>query len=509
MSAANCEETPRQKMIGVMYLVLTAMLALNVSSSVLDAFTKVQAGLTQTVSNYYKKNKQVYAEFDHAYALNESKVGPWRNKALKVKAKSDDIYNFIEELKWEIVRKADGEDADINNIVSKDNLDIAGEVMITFGKGEDLKVQLDSFREYLLGVICDKDPVLCNTIKVNLNTDNPPIVDGEIQTWASSNFEHLPLAAVITIMTKLQSDVRNAESDVITHLFNNIDAGSFTFNSISAHVLPESRYILKGGLYKARILLAAMDTTQRPEVVVNGRSVNKHIGDATVYEAKCNTVGVHKWKGVVKYVLPSGKTNEYTVEDEYIVAEPSVVVSPMKMNVFYVGVENPIRISVPGIAAENLRHSITNGKIVEKDGEFVVFPKAPGKSCDITVGIKGGQDLQTLRFRVKTVPNPVAKISGKIGGVITKSLLMASWGIKAELEDFDFNMQFKVVGFNLFVTQDGYTKESSSDGARFTSGQKKIIKKLRRGQRLGIDNIRAKGPDGKIRKLQSLSFKID
>lgn len=509
MGAKNCEETPRQRMIGMMYLVLTAMLALNVSSDVLNAFTKVQIGLTQTVNNYYKKNMQVYAEFDHAYTLNESKVKPWRDLALTVKSKSNDLYKFIEDLKLEIIKKADGDEADINNIISKDNLDVAGEVMITYGKAEELKVKIDAFREYLLGLLCDKNPALCQSIKVNLNTDNPPVIDGEVRTWSSSNFENLPLVAVITLMTKLQSDIRNAESDAITFLYKNIDAGSFTFNSISAHVLQDARYILKGGKYRAKVILAATDTTQRPEVFINGQLIKKYEGDATLYESQCNNVGVQKWKGIVKYQMPSGELKEYMVEDEYIVAEPNVVVSPLKMNVFYLGVENPISISVPGIATEKITYSITNGKIVEKDGGYVVFPKNVGEMCNITVGVKGEGNLQTLSFRVKTVPDPIAKISGLNGGEITQSLLSASWGVKAELEDFDFNMQFEIVGFNIFVTQDGYTKEASSNDARFTAEQKKMLSKLRRGQRLGIDNIRAKGPDGKIRTLQSLSFKIN
>lgn len=512
MGAKNCEETPRQKMIGMMYLVLTAMLALNVSSDVLNAFSKVQAGLTQTVINYEKKNNQVYADFDNSFTLNESKVKPWRDKALNVRSKSNDLYDFIEELKWEVVRKGDGEEADINNIIAKDNQDVAAEVMITFGKAKILKDKIIKYKEYLLSLVCDKNPVLCKSIKVNLNTIDPPVVDGEIQTWASANFEHMPLAAVVTLMTKLQVDVRNAESDVISHLFKNIDKGSFKFNSISAHVLPESRYILKGGKYTSRILLAAIDTTQRPVVEINGLKVHKHKGDASLYEVNCNTVGVHKWKGVVKYTTPTGETKEYPIEDEYIVASPSVVVSPLKMNVFYLGVENPVRISVPGIASENIQARVTNGSIVKRGKDYIVMPKKSGKSCNITVCVKSKNKLsevETLKFRVKTVPDPVAKIASKKGGSITKSLLSASWGVSASLDEFDFDMKFKVIGFNLYtIGGGGYVKEASSNSARFTKSQKQIISNVKRGQRVIIDNIKAKGPDGRIRKLQSVTFKI-
>jgi gliding motility-associated protein GldM len=499
-------------MIGMMYLVLTAMLALNVSSDVLNAFTKVQAGLTQTVSNYYKMNQQIYADFDNAYTLNEGKVKPWRDKAFQVKTHSDKLYDYLEDLKWEIVRKADGEEADINNIKAKDDSENAAEVMIVNGKAADLKSMLVGFKKYVLDIVCEQNPVLCKTLEVNLSTANPPNIDGEIQTWASSNFEHMPLSAVITLMTKLQADVRNAESDVISHLYKNIDAGSFKFNSISAHVVPESRYILQGENYKAKILLAAIDTTQRPVVEINGEKITNCNGDATVYKTKCSKVGVYKWKGLVKYVTPTGETKEYKISDEYIVAAPSVVVSPLKMNVFFTGVDNPVMISVPGIASENIVATATNATIKKVKDIYIVRPKKPGVACKIAVGMMEGRtvrNMQTLNFRVKTVPNPIATISNKKGGEISQSLLSASWGVKADLEEFDFDMKFVVLGFNLYtIGEGGYVKEAASNSANFSRDQKAIISKVRRGQRVVIDNIRAKGPDGNIRKLQSVSFKI-
>lgn len=512
MGAKNCEETPRQRMIGMMYLVLTAMLALNVSSDVLNAFTKVQAGLTQTVNNYYKMNMQLYADFENAYTLNPSKVKPWRDMALQVKSHSDELYNYIEALKWEIVKKADGEEGDINNILAKDDSEKAAEVMIVNGKAAELKSKLDSFKDYVLSIICDDNPVLCKTLEINLSTKNPATIKGEPQTWASSNFEQMPLSAVVTLMTKLQADVRNAESDVISHLYKNIDAGSFKFNSISAHVVPESRYLLQGENYKAKILLAATDTTQRPIVEINGRAINNFQGDATLYSVTCNDIGVHQWKGVVKYVSPSGDVKEYKISDEYIVAAPSVVVSPLKMNVFYLGVDNPVMISVPGMASENVVAGITNGSITKVKNEYIVRPSVSGKPCNINVGVRtktGIRNLQTLTFRVKTVPDPIATVSNSKGGDISKSLLSASWGVKASLEEFDFDMKFEVIGFNIYtIVEGGYVKEAQSSTEEFSSEQKSIIDKVKRGQRLIIDNIRAKGPDGSIRKLQSISFKI-
>ncbi len=511
MGAKNCPETPRQRMIGMMYLVLTALLALNVSSDVLNAFTKVQAGLSNTLVNFTRKNTELYRDFDAAYINNPKKVESLRSSAYEVKKESEELFVYINELKQELVYRADGEDADINNIESKDNLDIAGELMLTGGKGKILKERIDNFRENLLKIVCDDNPVLCKSIKANLNTSNPPVKDGEFKSWEEDNFENIPLIAVVTLLTKMQTDVRNAESDIISYLYSNIDAESFKFNKLNGHVIPESRYILKGEEYKAKIILAATDTTQHPEVIINGRKCNYN-GDAALYSRVENNVGPQNWKGIIKFKTPSGQINEYHVEDNYIVAEPNVVVSPLKMNVFYIGVDNPVSISVPGIASDNIVPSISNGTIIKSGKDYIVRPKKAG-ACSIVVSANRDNGckvkLQTLEFRVKTVPDPIPGVMGKTGGKINKNVLLAASGVVASMDNFDFDMQFKVTGFSIFAVINGYVSECATKGHKFSNEQKSLIKSLRRGQRLVIEDITAVGPDGIIRKLPSLTFKID
>lgn len=227
MGAKNCPETPRQKMIGMMYLVLTAMLALNVSADVLEAFTKVQHGLTSTIANFSKKNTEMYNEIEMAYNLNQAKVAGVRDKALKIKAESEGLIKYIEDLKLQLVVLADGEEeADVMNIQAKDNLDIGGQVMITQGKGKELKQKIESFRELLLSNISAKDSVLRHTIADNLNTNAPKPVDGEFKSWESSKFEGIPLVGVVTLLTMYQTDLLNAEADVVRYLFSSMDAES-------------------------------------------------------------------------------------------------------------------------------------------------------------------------------------------------------------------------------------------------------------------------------------------
>ncbi len=510
MGAKNCPETPRQRMIGMMYIVLTAMIALNVSSDVLDAFTKVQAGLSNTLVNYTKKNNEIYKDFDAAYINNPTKVGPYKEKAYSIQERSRDLYNYISELKKEIVIKADGEDADIDNIKAKDNTDIAGEVMILRGKGTKLKEKINDYRQYLLGIVGDDNHVLSNAIETNLSTKAPQIRSGEPTTWESDNFENIPLVAVITLLTQMQADIYNAEFDVASHLFTKIDAKSFKFNKLNPYVIPNSRLILKGETYKAKVILAATDTTQQPDVIINGTHC-KYEEEAAVFSRQESTVGVKTWKGVINFKTPSGQIQKYDIEDEYMVVEPHVVISPLKMNVFYLGVDNPVSISVPGITSDKLKVEITNGTIRKDGANYIVKPEKSGKSTITVSAIRENgktAKLQILDFRVKTVPNPEPAVLGKSGGEITAAMLRAASGVTAEMKDFDFDMKFKVTGFSVFTVVNGYVKEAATQDNKLSVTQKAILGKVKRGQRVVFENITAVGPDGVRRKLPSITFKV-
>lgn len=513
MGAKNCPETPRQKMIGMMYLVLTAMLALNVSADVLNAFTKVQQGLTSTIANFGKKNAELYNEIEMAYNLNQTKVAGVRDKAGEIRKSTKELIDFIEQLKVRMVEIADGEEADVMDIKAKDNLDIGAQVMLLEGNGKEFKKMLTAYREKLAGYIADKDSVLKNSLLTHLATDDPKPVDGEFKSWESSKFEGIPLIGVVTILTMYQADLLSAESDVVKYLFSSMDAESFKFNKLEALVIPDSRYILKGETFKARVMLAAIDTTQKPQIIANGRNL-AYQGDVATYSETATTVGFKKLKGVINYITPSGTTLPREFEMEYEVADPAVVISPTKMNVFYVGVDNPVSLAAPGISPEAIEPRITNGSIRKvENGTYIVRPATVGKNCSITVfaNIQGQQrELQTQHFRVKDVPDPVAKVNGLRGGKIRKNMLVAAGQVDVEMENFDFDLKFTVENFSVYTVIDGYVQEeTNSRKASFSEAQLRLINKLKRNQALTIDNIVVKGPDGSTRKLPSISFRID
>ncbi len=524
---AGGKETPRQKMIGMMYLVLTALLALNVSKDVLDAFVLVDEGLSSTTKNFAKKNTSYYEDFESALAQNEEKVKDWKEKADEVQVKAQEVYDLIQEAKKAIVIKSEGEDPeaihddDINleYVKGKDNTSIPAEVMILNKRGEELKEKMEEYREFLLSLIDDKETYasIVAAIEGNLNTDAPepdPHAKAEAHSWESEHFEHLPLASVITILSKMQSDIRNTEADILRYLLSQIDAGSFKFNTIEPIVIANSDYIFKGQQYEAQVFLAAYDSTKMPRVrLENGDELEVKDGKG-IFTGPTSTVGTKKWGGTI--ILEAGdRIIERKFERQYQVAEASAVISPTKMNVFYRGVDNPVAISVSGVPKEDIQATITKGNIRRAPGgDWIVKPVSGPEGEIVTVSVYANIEnsrrfMGNMDFRVKNVPDPVAKIAGKSQGAITLTDLSRTEGVDAELEDFDFELEYTIQEFTVSaVLSGGFTTREKSESNKYTQAQKDIIRQLGTGKNFTVTDIKAVGPDGRVVTLNSIVLRI-
>ncbi len=499
-----------------MYLFLTAMLALNVSGELLNAFILVDDSILKTIDSIEKKNSMLYADFASANATNETKVSPKFNKALSIKAQADSLFKQIQDIKVLIVQTADGPEATPTNFKSKDNQDAAAVVMITAHGGKrskELKESLVQFRDLLLSQVDPIDSSLRQTIEKTLTPKDPPVKEGISKSWESEKFEHLPLSASLALMSQLQSEVRNMESDVVRYLYTKIDEGAFKFNMIEPLVIPRSDYVIKGDEYYAEIMMAARDTTQPPIVTVNGKKLTVEKGRG-ILRIPAGSVGDQGWSGEIAVMGPDGTYKTHKVSGKYLVSQPNVVISPVKMNVFYEGVENPVEISVPGIPSEKLNVKMSNVRFVKKGDQFMVTPNkgSAGKESLVAVNAEVHDKIQSLgsqNFRIKRVPDPVAKVGGLREGKMNKALLLAQGGVIAEMENFDFDLQFKVSKFSVSTVKNGYFVEEVSNSNLFTQAQRDLMKSLARGGRVMIENIRATGPDGSIRKLGSINLTLD
>lgn len=556
---AHGKETPRQKMIGMMYLVLTALLALNVSKSVLDAFLIIDEGLEKTGITMETKNKEVYNEFEKQYSINPTKTAAWLDRANQVRERTQKLYDYIQDLKLRTLNEAErgksdaisGRSIERNKIEATDNYDTPHRIMIgnelnDKSEARKLKNEISSLREFMLNLVPEKElpEQLKLSIEKSLNTD-PPAKEGkksdpESQSWEYHKFGHSPLLGFIAIMSSLQIDLRNAESEMINYLYAQISAGEVKFNELEAVVIPNSNYVIRGNPYKAQIFLAARDTTQAPTIeVVEGVKepwvektdpvtgavtyekreglnyrelpVEKGTGKG-IYEMPGSSIGQRTWGGIIQIKGPGGEPIIRPFSAEYIVAEGSMAVSATKMNVFYLSVDNPVEISVSGVASNKIRATATNGVLEQRGNAYNIIPRRIG-NCVVSVSAEiDGKwtTVGTKEFRVKAVPDPVATVGGQRGGAMAKNILMAQAGIMATMPpDFEFDLKFNVTEFKVGTVVQGFFQERSVKGSAFNQEIRNLINNVPRGNQVTISDIKAVGPDGIVRDLNSIVLKLN
>ena len=544
------KETPRQKMIGMMYLVLMAMLALNVSNEVLNAFDVLSEGLKKTIETLEATNEKVLADFEVQYELNRTKVGPWKDKATLVREKADEIVKFIQDKKVEILKEAKDDEAydeagniDNKEIKGRDKVDAPARVMIGDNNdkaGKELKKMIEEYRNFLVAEVVNAEnatPIRVS-IESSLNTEPAPHGEGDTEKheWEREHFEHLPLLGVLSIMTGLQINVRNAESEALKYLYGQIDAASIKFNQLMATVIPNSNYVIRGNEYKAEVFLAASDTTASPTIYVTSdpRPYDSSIVDGTptyskrpgvkydslvvskgsgkgIYSVPASALGEKHWGGLIKLTGPMG-TIIKPFKKSYMVAEGSFSVAPTKMNVFYLGVDNPVEVSVAGVQPDKVDISVTNARHFKRGNSYIISPIRPGNAFVVVYATIDGKrrEIGRKEFRVKNVPNPDAKVNNQKGGMINQSVLMAQLGVVADMgEDFDFDLTFTVTEFTVSASVQGFVREFTSKSNRFTSDQKNLIRSLSRGNTVYIQDIKAVGPDGSTRNLSTINFKLN
>lgn len=492
-------------MINLMYVVLMAMLALNISTEVLNGFSIVEESLNRTTGNASKENESLYGDFESQMRSNPQKVREWFEKATAVKRMSDSLYNFAQELKVEIVREADGPDGNLHNIEGKDNLEAASHVMLApiTGKGRKLFNAINSFRSRILTMVTD--PEQRKIIASNLTTKVPRNARTLGRNWQEYMFEDMPVAAAVTLLSKLQSDVRYAEGEVLHTLVANIDMKDIRVNKLSAFVIPESRTVISGDMFSAQIVMAAVDTTQQPEIYVGGRRIS-----GNSYRFTAGGVGEHSFGGYITMRNGNGDVIRRNFTQKYTVVAPSATVSADLMNVLYAGYENPVSISIPGVPLNAVSASMSGGGFRSIGmGRYIARPSAVGR--DVTITVAANQNGRTRQmgkfvFHVRKLPDPTAYI--QVGtdrfrsGGLSKASLMGAHGIKAAIDDGILDIQFRVTGFEtVFFDNMGNAVPMSSNGASFTERQRETFRRLSRNKRFYISRVTAVGPDGISRRL--------
>jgi gliding motility-associated protein GldM len=563
---AGGKETPRQKMIGMMYLVLTALLAMNVSKDILNGFITVNESLERTNHNFQDNTNRVMDAFKEASKSNAAAV-PFLEKATEVVKLTKDLHKYIDLLKKEIVQHTEekgsykdsiSRDENLKNgwsmwyLDKKDNYDAPTHMLIGDNENapmsgpntaKELRQKMTEVHDKLKKMFeeMQKNPktrlleedqkAIIKKISSMLPTDPDHMEDGVKETWETQNFYHLPLAAVVTNLTKMQSDIKNVEAECISQLSGASGKIAIKFDRLAAKVIAPSSYVQSGQKYNADVFLAASSSSMTAEQLSIHRgatydSVAKKCNgcDATdntlpisdgmgKYEASAAGVGEQKWGGVIKFKKPNGEFEFYPFESTYMVAAPSAAISADAMNVFYMGVDNPISVSAAGIAPSELQVTNTGGALKNvKPGVFSWNP--PGnspKEVEIKVSAKtkdGTKPQGSKKFRVKRIPDPVASLSGKkTGEYTTKAEMAVAQYIFAKMENFDFDAKFTVLKWEMLVVTGGKGTPVSGTGGSVNADAKAALAKIGAGSRIILE-VTAKGPDGTTRSLPPCVLKV-
>jgi len=521
---AGYKETPRQKMIGMMYLVLTALLALNVSVQVLEAFVTVNESMEATNDNFARKIEATYFAFEQQNSINPARVGPFFERAIQVREMSNDLIEYLREVIIESIafsERIEIEEARIlplRDVKTKDKYDRTTNFYIVEGRATEIRRRIEEYRETVLNVL---EPVDRERIKIGLDTDGPFFNNsGQEQSWEMQNFYHTILAANVALMNKTINEVQNAEYDIINFLFSAIDAESYKFDAIEAKVIPNSNFVFLGDTYEAEILVAAYDTKSNPEVLfVDGadRVTEQNLRTARRIQGRDGTVkisipatseGPRRFAGAILVPDPSGQIRSYNFSQEFFVGRPSLTVSATKMNVFYTGVDNPVSISVSGLTSAQIQPRISAGEIRRVGSEWVVTVPETATTAVISVTAEG-RNMGSSEFRVKRVPDPTATIAGTTGGNIDRARLVAAAAIIPTMPaDFEFDLNFQITSFSFVATRAGDIFQRQGTGNRLSEEMVNYIQNARRGDRIWLEDIYARGPDGGTRRLGTINLTI-
>lgn len=535
----NSQLSPRQKMINMLYLVLTAILALNVSSDVLDAFKNVNDGISTTNGSLQSKNAGIYSEFDEQYKNDPAKAKAAFEKSKQARAASAKLYALLEQYKTQMIADAGGIDAETGKIKRDDDMDVPTRLFIeNDGKqGQELKKQIELTRRELLKLVPDEERAAVEK-SLSLKIDAP--VAGT--TWEVSKFNHVPVVAAVTLLTKYQNDLLAAESHVIETLYKSIDEHLTKVDRMEARILSPSSLILQGEAYKADVMVAAYSSTQNPDVflgtfnslvkrndkggyamiesatdappLVNAQKIDVQDGFGKLSMAG-NATGVRKYTGVVR-VPKDGKFQFYPFEGEYQVAPKVAVVAPKMMNVMYIGLPNEVDVSVPGVAQSEVTALLTtNGSLIKNaNGSYMAKVTTPGETKVIVKAKVNGKEMVMgeQSFRVKNVPSPVTTLDGVYeGGKIPVAKIRSTRGVVPLLKNFDYNAKFTIESYQVSYRSkkdDNVMIPVTVNGPGYDTRVKDIVARVQPGDDFFIDEIIARGPAGDKRKLNPIVFVI-
>jgi gliding motility-associated protein GldM len=539
------KETPRQKMIGMMYLVLTALLALNVSAEVLEAFGNISKGLDETIVVSEAKNAELYNMISQRVSSagddeNAKLVG---KKMVEVQTISKELDAHLEELKKQMVETDAKQTYDeylngteeyaAGHLENQKNIDVPTRILVEKGTkpengGEILMAKINETRKSLVDLF---DGLSITTPAFKQELDARLTLKAEDYTeekevakkdWEYKTFNGIPCGAAIALLTKYQNDLKNAESEVLKTMLEAISAGKIEIKDFVPVVKVRKSALAVGEKLEAEIFLAAQIGGVVPVISVNGKEIEVDpLTGRGSYTAMADVQGQKSLPVNISVKnTKTGETKPYETVLEYDVFKAPAIISADKMNVVYQGLDNPISISVPGFEPGMISASMSPASIGElvKEGPGKYVAKIKGrdrKGVNINVSVKmpdgSTKSMGSQNFRTLKVPSPNASLNGATGPNISTGALQAVKVVSVTLENFVFEgIRYKTVAFDYIY------KPARGNLIRGTENSQSIPNQLRaaftnakRGDLLIISGIYASAPGlGKVPLAGSLVFNV-
>lgn len=530
---AGGSDSPRQKMINMMYLVLTALLALNVSKEILDAFVVVNEGMLLQKTNIERNNGRVYGDFEQQKILYKENFGTkkvYYDRAQNVRKMSDEMVAYIEDMKAELISVAEGISKDevisknlsARDVTKMDNYDIPTTFFGTNdpanppagrGKAAELKKKIAEYRTRLLSKEFLDDNKDTAKVKVNLDTEDPiDFKTKQKKGWEMFYFYHLPMPAALTELTKWQNNIRAAEGSMLSYLYEKVGSTSFKFDAVKAAIIPKSNVVFSGNAFEADIFLAAYNTSEKPEIIVNGAQVTEFQDGRGLYKTQASGEGEKTVSGVIRVKdLITGQIKEEPFETKYQVAKPMMSVTADQMNVFYRGLDNPVTISVPGVAPSQISANCSGCKSFSgSNGKYMVKP-GEGNEANISVSVKLSdgkvQSMGAAKFRIKRIPDPTIKFGSKKSGDVIPLVEAQNGALIPMMENFDFNVYATIKSCVLSYELNGSIVDRPITGGKIPSTVASELARIPKGKKIYFDKIAINMPDNTVR-TQSAIFTL-
>ena len=504
---------PRQKMINMMYLVLTALLALNVSSEILNAFKTVNRSLENTNVTVDKSTSTIMASLEDKKSdpTSAEKANLWYPKAERAQQLSKQLFDYIQSLKNQILTEAGGDPKDATKSFKEDNLDVATRIMIEKGAGPKLLKMLADYRQQILEIDPEIKTEFDKTLPISL--DKPKSDTRAGKTWEGAYFHMVPTVAGLTILSKFQMDVKTSENRVVQFCHNKVGQVTVRYDRFAAFAATNSSYVMPGDKMEITAGIGAFSKAAVPIVSIDGATTPiEDDGAAHKTLTAATSLGKHSIQVTIKYKDQEGKDKEEKKTIEYIVGQSSASIALDEMNVLYVGYQNKVSIAASGAGDDKVVAQIIggNGSLQRQGGgHYIATVNSVTDDCKIVVTVDGKVAGQQV-FRVRTIPQPTATVGGVASNEnMTAGQFKAQTGVGAYIKDFPLNLRYSVVQFTLVADNaEGDVEEAQCTGNTWTPKAAQMIKNLAPGRTVSIEGIYATGPDGRRQKLPGLTYYI-